>query len=70
VHKRLKLAGGNETPAKESPSLQRQADIRNLFAKAALKAGIPLDHMDAKVALLSSHFGWDLMAGAKSRRGG
>jgi hypothetical protein len=43
---------------------------REHFAKAAVKAGIPLDHMDDKVALLSSHFGWDLMAGAKSRLGG
>jgi len=41
---------------------------REHIEKAAAKAGIPPGDIDAQVASLSTHLGWDVTVGAKSKR--
>ena len=40
---------------------------REHIEKAAAKAGIRPDDIDAQVASLSAHFGWDITVGAKKK---
>lgn len=41
---------------------------REHIERAAAKAGIRPEDIDAQLASLSAHFGWDVMSGAKTRR--
>jgi hypothetical protein len=40
---------------------------RQHIEKAAAKAGIRPDDVDAQLASLSAHLGWDVMSGAKTK---